>query len=504
MADSADSTPHTATTSLRHKTVRGMMWVAMQGVATRGVGMVQQLLLAWLLAPKDFGLIALALTVSTLVGLLSNPGIDSVLVQRQRRFRHWATPAFWLGMTTGLVGMVVTAIAAPVAAWAYRRPELVGLILVMATAAPLQTLQIIPRAKLQAELRFRTVVTLTTLGYVLTAVLAVVFAYFGFGAYSFAIPVPIVAGIMAAVAWRVVHPTIHRHPHFGRWKYLLGDSAALGGTRIVNTIVNQGDYFCLGLAGMSDESIGVYYFAFRLSTQSFSLLANVVPAVLFPSLSRLTLDPGLQVRSTMRATRLFALVSMPFCLLQILLARPAIELLCPSGWLDSVLPLQILTLGIMFNAPSWSAASLMMAQRRFRKLLWVSICYSIVFFALVVGALMIQRSIVTVALAVALWHFWGSSYVYWVALRPAVRWYGLYLEIIRPLFAGAISFVASVLAIALLPSGRLGDTATLVIATIIYCPVYVTLLRRLAVKDLRDLLTQIQPILDRVTGSAAW
>ena len=73
MADPTVSTPPTAATSLRQKTVHGMLWVVVQAVATRGVGMAQQLLLAWLLAPDDFGLIALALTVSTFVGLLSNP-----------------------------------------------------------------------------------------------------------------------------------------------------------------------------------------------------------------------------------------------------------------------------------------------------------------------------------------------------------------------------------------------------------------------------------------------
>ena len=188
MASRPAVSPQAQDHSIRHKTIRGVIWLAMQSVATRGVGMIQQLLLAWLLAKEDFGLIALTYTVSNFVTLLANPGIDTILIQRQRRFRCWATPAFWLGMTTGLLGMLVMALAAPVAAWAYGQPKLVGLILILAIAAPLQTLQIVPRANLQSEMRFRTLVSVNCFGNVLTAILSVIFAFFGFGAIALRYP----------------------------------------------------------------------------------------------------------------------------------------------------------------------------------------------------------------------------------------------------------------------------------------------------------------------------
>src|SRR3954471_8042125 len=102
--------------SLRQRTVGGILWVAFQSLASRGILIIQQLVLAWLLAKSDFGLIGLAYTVTSFVTVLSNPGIDAVLVQRQRRFDLWATPAFWMGMSAGLIGMVVMILAAPVAA----------------------------------------------------------------------------------------------------------------------------------------------------------------------------------------------------------------------------------------------------------------------------------------------------------------------------------------------------------------------------------------------------
>ena len=160
----------------------------------------------------------------------------------------------------------------------------------------------------------------------------------------------------------------------------------MGGTQFLQMLISQGDYLCLGLAGVSEASIGVYYFAYRLSTQSFMLIANSVPMVLFPSLSQLVLDPGKQLRGTIRASRLLAVVAIPFCLLQILLAERVIHLVCPPRWLEAVVPLQILTVGIMVNAPAWPSNSLLMAQRRFRELLRLSVICTVTFFFAVGGA----------------------------------------------------------------------------------------------------------------------
>ena len=67
-------------------------------------------------------------------------------MQRPRRFRYWATPAFWLRLTMGVVGSAVMLLLAPIAAWAYGQPILIGLIAVSAIALPIQALQVVPEA----------------------------------------------------------------------------------------------------------------------------------------------------------------------------------------------------------------------------------------------------------------------------------------------------------------------------------------------------------------------
>src|SRR5688572_5777825 len=188
---------------LADRTFGGFAWLAAQTVASKAISFAAQIVLAWILVPGDFGYVGLAMTVAAFVGLLQQAGVRDVLIQRQdAAFRRWATPAFWMSLALGLVAAAVMAAAAPLAAAVFRKPPLEPLILVLAIAAPLQALAVVPTARLQIDLRFKAIAGVTTAAQVLTSVLTVVFAKLGFGAYSFVLPAPIVAGLQAAALWK--------------------------------------------------------------------------------------------------------------------------------------------------------------------------------------------------------------------------------------------------------------------------------------------------------------
>ena len=128
--------------SLTHKTARGVVWVMAQTVSVKLVSTIGQIILAWLLLKEDWGLVALAYTVTTFTDLIYQAGIREVLIQRQKNFARWATPAFWMSLTFGLVGMLVTIGLAPAASWLYfddpasdAAQTLTWLILILALAA---------------------------------------------------------------------------------------------------------------------------------------------------------------------------------------------------------------------------------------------------------------------------------------------------------------------------------------------------------------------------------
>ncbi|HVF10908.1 MAG TPA: oligosaccharide flippase family protein, partial [Abditibacteriaceae bacterium] len=120
----APSGPAAQAPLLGRKTARGFAWLVAQTLGTRMASAVEQIILAWLLLPQDFGLVALAYTVTQFIDIVQQAGLRDVLIQRQAHFNYWANPAFWMSAVMGLAASLLMAAAAPLAASLYKAPQL--------------------------------------------------------------------------------------------------------------------------------------------------------------------------------------------------------------------------------------------------------------------------------------------------------------------------------------------------------------------------------------------
>src|SRR2546428_3546362 len=100
--------------------------------------------------------------------------------------------------------------------------------------------------------------------------LSVLFAYLGFGAYSFVLPLLITGAAYAMVLFFLTKPPIRLQPEFARWPSLAGLSSLVLLARILSRIILQGDTIILGLV-YATEVVGIYYFAYGLSVQAVVL-----------------------------------------------------------------------------------------------------------------------------------------------------------------------------------------------------------------------------------------
>lgn len=364
--------------SVGQTTARGLAWLLAQTVGMKFVTAAGQVVLAWLLLPQDFGLIGLTYTVIAFAGLAQQLGLQDILVQRQAHFRRWANATVWLSLAGGCVAGALSAVAAPVAARVYDEPRLQGLILVLAATAPLVSLSNVPLARLRSEMqfgRFAAVSFATSFG---TLALSVLFAALGFGAYSFVLPAPVVAVARAAYLWRVAPPPFRWRPQWRRWRHLLGDGSAMFVCNVAYVVISQGDYVALGLVH-STAVVGVYYFAFNLSLQTMSLLTVNLWGVLLPALMKLGDDRPRQLAAFERAVAMLAVVSVPVSFLQAALADPLVRLLFAPKWYPAIPVLQILSIGMAFQAVGMPGASLLQAIGRFRTMMWYSVTAAFAF-----------------------------------------------------------------------------------------------------------------------------
>lgn len=341
-----------------------MAWMTGTTLLLRLLSIAAQFVLAKILLDEDFGVYGLALTVWGFVQLLANPGLDDVLVSRQKHIHLWVSPAFWMSLALGGLGTLVMLGAAPLAAWGYGDERVLPVMAVMAPAALLNAPQVVAGALVRSQMRFRLFALAIGVTNLVLIGGQVLFARMGLGAMAFAIPIPLSAAAGSALLWIMARPGIRRTAHMHQWRYLFGDSAALLVTRLLSTLQAHGDRIVLGIWSATSV-VGAYFFAFQLSMQATRLFAANLSAVLFPGLSTLRDQPERQAQGALNASRMLAFVGMPTAFLQAALAEPVLRLCFGHKWDDAILPAQMLSIAMGFDCIVWPGGALLQAQRRF-------------------------------------------------------------------------------------------------------------------------------------------
>ena len=367
-------------------TLTGLIWFMGQTVMARFSGLVSQLFLARLLLPEDFAVLALAVTATSIIGVLQDFGVEDMMVQRSRRLAYWGRPALFVGLPVGLLSMTGVVLLAPFAARLYHSPQVAPMLYMMSVGMPLAAVAAIPMAVLRHSMRFGFLAAYNSTELLLVQVAIILLAYSGFGAYSFAIPGPLAAIVRVVVLWRITKPKFYRLRR-GQIKIMATQGGLLFASRLTNALVNQGDYFILGLLATKAE-VGAYYFSFRIAFQPVAALAGNFQHILFPALSKFGHQPERQRDLALEASEILSYVVMPLGWMIAMLAPYLFPLLFGHKW-DAAIPLtQILSIALAFDAVAWVAGALLTTRGDFRRAFLTAFLLAPIFFvAVATGAL---------------------------------------------------------------------------------------------------------------------
>lgn len=460
--------------ALGRATLGGFAWLMAQSVGSRLIGVVSQIILAWILAPADFGAVALAYTVTALAGQLVNFGVDEVLLQRQRTLRYWTATAFWISLSLSLVGMLAVFAAAPIGAHLYHNPNLVGLLLVLGISMPLGALSTVPNVKLRAIMDFRFLATYATAELFAFQGLTILLALMGLGAYSFVLPAPIFAAIKAVLFWRRAPSVVIGKLRASQVRYMGGRGLEVFGSRLLTEARSQGDVIILGLLA-PNAVVGLYYFAFRIAAQPVRMLAGNFSSVLLPALSQLRTDPERQTAAAMRAARVLAYLVMPYCFLQGAIADPGLKLLFGAKWLGAIPLIQVLSVGLAFDAISWIAGTLLNARGSFRLHLVYSLIFSPMFVVVVALGGLLGQAVGVAAAGTAFFILLQPVYVALVFGLQRRRLYELADLYVLP-FALAAATIGLAYGLSFLPGIRRYEILRLLVIGALGIPAYVGLM----------------------------
>ena len=326
---------------------KAVVWRTVQLVAVKAIFMLRLVVLAWLLTPDDFGLVAIATTAVGFLLQLTEFGMIPALIQGREVDEAHYNVAWTVGVTRATGVCLVVFFLAPWMAQLFSEPRATPIIQVLALRPILDSVASIKVARLTRELDFRPLAILKLSEAIVSFIVAVLLAP-AWGVWA------LVAGILAgsttylvlsyvvtsyrprfSFAWETIRPLIR----FGRWVFLTG-LIVLAGNYVHRIVISRQ----LGTA-----DLGLYFLAAQLAFLPAEAASEVVGAVVFPLFSRLQSDARRAAETFRMAFTGLAIPVYLACALLITLAPSLIENVLGPKWEGTAAVIQILALVSMIG-----------------------------------------------------------------------------------------------------------------------------------------------------------
>ncbi len=334
----------------------GVVWQGASYLLTRVLTLATMVLLARFLAPEAFGLVALALVFVTYVEVLTDLGVAQALVYLpEDRRRQDAALMLCLLVSAAMAAGVM--LGAPFIARFFGRPEITGMIRVLALALLVAGTLQVPDALLRKALSFRRRMTVEV-GRALTyGTVAVAMALAGAGPWS--IVCGYLAGGVAAsvVAWA----RVDYRPSRTFWRLerpvvgpLLAYGIPVAGHGLLASLIFDLDYVIVGKR-LGAEALGFYTLAFRIPEIVIINVFYVLSAVAFPAYSRARQDADRLRRGYLFSTKLQSLYGVVAGVGLAVVAPMVVPVVFGPQWKASIVPLEALALYAAFRSLGNSA-----------------------------------------------------------------------------------------------------------------------------------------------------
>ena len=330
--------------TIAHRTTRAVAWLTLGRLMSRGLDFGLLILLGRFLTPGDFGLVALAATLVTLLEAVSDLPVAQVITRMSNpEAAHYDT-AFTLSTFRAIgLSLVCASLAWPFAAF-YHDVRLFALILALSVAPVMRGLMSPRLAHFSRSIDFRRDVICEIAGKCMS--LAGAGVSVSLHATYWSIAAGSVAGSVAAFATSYVlapyrpRLTLRGTSAFGRF---LGWSTA---AQIVNAVNWQSEKLVLGRF-VSSVEIGRFSMGSDLASLPLRLFVAPLVSALLPAFSLIRADADRLRRSYLKTHRTIAALGLPLLVAFSILAKSLIMAVLGPKWIDAAWPLQVLSLSIL-------------------------------------------------------------------------------------------------------------------------------------------------------------
>lgn len=333
--------------SLSKSTFINVVWSFFEQMLRKGTAILTTLVLALLLTPDDFGLVAM-LTLFMAIGYaFIDGGLRAAIIRDPQMSQETITSAFYFNILVGVLAYVFLYASAPYIAEFYEQNSLVSLIQFAGLSLLFQAFSVVPNAVMQRNMQYRIQFKISLPAAVISSLVAVVLAYLGYGAWSIIWQMVAFSFLNSLLYWAL---GVWRPSSFQGFS-LLRPIAKFTSFVLLENLVKEfyakvylaaiGKFFVLSVAGL-------YFFAKKISEMLVQQLVSAIQQVTFPALGKVQHNSLILKESYRKVIQITAFVIFPVFFWLAASAQQLFDIFLPQKWSHAAELLQYMMLIALF------------------------------------------------------------------------------------------------------------------------------------------------------------
>jgi O-antigen/teichoic acid export membrane protein len=329
--------------SLSQQALGGVIWATVEKFGGRIIQFTSTVILARILLPEDFGIIAMVTIVFAVANILIDSGFSQALIREETITEKDRSTTFYINLFIAVTIFIVVWFTAPYIARFFGKSVLVDLTRFMALTPIFFSLTIVQRAHYSHRINFRTQAFINLIASILSGASAILLALYGFGVWALATQYVLLAFVTSFLFWGV-NPWLPKYfikkNSFDR---LFGFGSKLMITGLISTAFTHVYKVIIGKL-YSADLLGFYSQAENIKNAVTENVVSIMMRVTYPALSKVKEDVVRLTKGYRQVLQVISLLVFPSMFGLLLVAEPMVITLIGEKWKDSVPIIQLLAI----------------------------------------------------------------------------------------------------------------------------------------------------------------
>ncbi len=343
--------------------ITGVTWISAFRVFSRLISFLKLAIIARILSPSDFGIFGVATLILALFEILTETGVNIVLIQVKEDIKKYIDSAWVVSIIRGILLFFIILLSAPLVAGFFKTPQSLEIIMLISLVPLIRGFINPSEVRFQKELKFKYEFIFRSSVFFVDALVTIVLLIITKSIYSLIIGLLVGALFELVISFIAIKPIPRFKIHSAYFKEIFHRGKWVTAYGILNYFGENGDNIVVGKV-LGTSSLGLYQMAYKISILPISEVSDVVNRVVFPVYSKIGNDINRLRKAFFKTTSLILFSSLLVGIILFSFPKEIILIILGDKWISAAPVLRILSLYGVLRALNGALSSLFLAVNK--------------------------------------------------------------------------------------------------------------------------------------------